>query len=97
MKEFVDRIGNVLEVGDHVLIRVPDSDSTYRQGIIRAIKEDPYFGLHNYQVEYVNDRLYCNMPWYNIRPGCDIKFTNKTIKVWCDRDRLVKFDPKYIE
>ena len=96
--EHLDHLGNLLEVGDHVLIRVPQSDSSYLHGIIKMIKDDNYFGLHDYLVEYVNDRLYCNVPWYKMQKGSDdIRFTSKPSKVWCHSDRLVKLLPKYFD
>ena len=36
--EYFDNIGNEIKVGDKVLILVPKSDKTYRQGVVKDFK-----------------------------------------------------------
>ena len=93
--EKVDCLGNPLKVGDEVLIRDSTSDTTYRKGIVTAFREDDFdCRAGDIQIEYNDGRLYCNVPHYYFyqKNKEDIKFAPKPRKVWCFKDRIVKYN-----
>ena len=93
--EKVDYLGNPLKVGDAVLIRDSTSDTTYRKGVVTAFREDDFdCRAGDIQVEYNDGRLYCNVKYYYFseKNKEDIKFAPKPRKVWCFRDRIVKYE-----
>lgn len=93
--ENVDCLGNKLEVEDVVLIRDSTSDTTYKKGIVTAFREDDYAcRAGDIQVEYNDGRLYCNIKYFYFsdKNKNDIKFAPKPRKVWCFKDRIVKYN-----
>ena len=99
--EYFDNVGNKIEIGDKVLILVPKTDKTYRQGIIRDFKNPflPSSGLFRCEVlvEYDDGRLYCNEYKWAQHQGHNIKFSKKTTKAWRSNSDIVKFKPEYID
>ncbi len=100
--EHFDKLGNKLEEGRMVLVLVPHTDTTFRKAIVRSFKDE--YGDGKYcmvQVEYINDRLYANMPHFYMTnkngevPG--IKFSSKTTKAWRSNAEIVIFDEKYFD
>jgi hypothetical protein len=105
--EYFDNIGNKIEVGDKVLILVPKSNKTYRQGIIKDFRK-PFeqFGkfICEVLVEYDDGRLYCNEykwnqqvgPIWDQRQDHNIKFSKKITKAWRSNSDIIKFKPEYL-
>ena len=99
--EYFDNIGNKLEVGDKVLILVPKSNRTYRQGIVKDFK-NPFSTWSNHfycevLVEYDDGRLYCNEYRWDQCQGHNIKFGKKTTKAWRSNSDIIKFKKEYLE
>ena len=106
--EYFDNIGNKIEVGDKVLILVPKSDKTYRQGIVKDFKNAFSHGADHFHcdvlVEYDDGRLYCNEYKWNQRVGPiwdqhqdhNIKFSKKITKAWRSNSDIIKFKPEYL-
>ena len=82
-----------------VLVKESDKDTTYRQAIIRDIREDDFnCRAGTIQIEYLDGRLYCNFPWYHLKENKDkIEFHTKPVKVWVQRIRVLKFKQEYIK
>lgn len=98
--EYFDNIGNKIEVGDKVLILVPKSDKTYRQGVVKDFrKRFEQFGKFHCEVlvEYDDGRLYCNEYRWDQHNNHNIKFSKKTTKAWRSNSDIVKFKPEYID
>ena len=102
--EYFDNIGNKLEVGDNVLILVPKSDKTYRQGVVKDFKNAfsrPTVNFHcDVLVEYDDGRLYCNEDKWVLHSKSNIsniKFSKKTTKAWRSNSDIVKLKPEYIQ
>ena len=99
--EYFDNIGNKLEVGDKILILVPKSYRTYRQGIVKDFKNpfsyDPGHFHCDVLVEYDDGRLYCNENTWEQRQGHNIKFNKKTTKAWRSNSDIIKFKEEYLE
>jgi len=99
--EYFDNIGNKIEVGDKVLILVPKSDKTYRQGVVKDFKNPFSHGPGYFHceilVEYDDGRLYCNEYRWDQRQGHNIKFSKKTTKAWRSNSDIVKLKPEYIQ
>ena len=93
-----DFLGNDINVGDLVLVKESDKDTTYRQAIIRAFREDNFdCRAGTIQIEYIDGRLYCNIAWCYLEENKDkIEFHTKPVKVWVQRTRVLKFKPEYI-
>ena len=98
--EYFDNIGNKIEVGDKVLILVPKTDKTYRQGVVKDFKDawsrDELFHCQ-VLVEYDDGRLYCNEYRWDQRQGRNIKFSKKTTKAWRSNLDIVKLKPEYVD
>jgi len=98
--EYFDNIGNKIEVGDKVLILVPKSDKTYRQGVVKDFKNawtrNDYFHCE-VLVEYDDGRLYCNEYRWDVRRKPNIKFSRKVTKAWRSSSDIVKLKPEYIQ
>lgn len=99
--EYFDNIGNKIEVGDKVLILVPKSNKTYRQGIVKDFKNAFSYEVGHFYcdvlVEYDDGRLYCNEYIWNVRNKSNIKFSKKTTKAWRSNSDIVKLKPEYIQ
>ena len=99
--EGFDNIGNKIEIGDKVLILVPKSYKTYRQGIVKDIKHQFSHGPNHFHcevlVEYDDGRLYCNVHHWDQRQGHNIKFSKKPTKAWRSNSDIIKLKPEYIE
>ena len=97
--EYFDNAGNKIEIGDKILILVPKTDKTYRQGIIKDFRNawtrGDYFHC-DVLVEYDDGRLYCNEYRWDQRQGHNIKFSKKTTKAWRSNSDIVKLKPEYI-
>ena len=98
--EHFDKLGNPLKEGQIVLVLVPHTDATFRKAIVRGFKDERQ-RYCNVQVEYINDRLYANMPHFYMTnkngevPG--IKFSSKTTKAWRSNTEIVIYDAKYFD
>lgn len=97
MEVYLDNIGNELKVGDRVLILVPKSDKTYRQGVVKDFKNKWNSRYCEVLVEYDDGRLYCNKSPWDQHQGHDIKFCTKTTKAWRSNSDIIKFKPEYIQ
>ena len=99
--EYFDNVGNKIEVGDKVLILVPKSDKTYRQGIVKDFKNQfSHSSGHFYcevLVEYDDGRLYCNEYRWDQRQSHNIKFSKKPTKAWRSNSDIIKFKLEYIQ
>ena len=100
MEKYFDNIGNEIQKGDRVLILVPKSDRTYRQGIVKDFRNawsrgEGYFHCE-VLVEYDDGRLYCNEYRCDQRSASKITFSKKTTKAWRSNLDIVKFKPEYI-
>lgn len=93
--EYKDRLGNVLKEGDEVLVLVPKSQATWRRATIIAFKKNLLNSFEIY-VEYINDRLYSDEPWYTMRDKSTIKFRSKPSRIWRWNSDVVKLKPEYI-
>ena len=100
--EHFDKLGNPLKEGQMVLALVPHTDSTFRKAIVRGFKDEHSNGKYcMVQVEYINDRLYANMPHFYMTdkdgevPG--IKFSSKVTKAWRGNNEIVVFNEKYFD
>ena len=98
--KYVDNIGNELNVGDAVLILVPKTDRTYRQGVVKDFrnpwKEDGHFNC-DVLIEYNDGRLYCNKyTWDQRMNDPEISFTTKLTKSWRSNSDIIKLKPEYI-
>lgn len=97
--EHFDKLGNPLKEGQIVLVLVPHTEATFRKAIVRGFKDERQ-RYCNVQVEYINDRLYSNMPHFYMTdkngevPG--IKFSSKTTKAWRFCTDIIAFNEKYI-
>ena len=104
--EYFDNVGNKIEIGDKVLILVPKTDKTYRQGIIKDFR---YIDFRNswtrggddfhcdVLVEYNDGRLYCNTFRWDQHKNPNIKFDKKTTRTWRSNHDIIKFKPEYIQ
>ena len=98
--EYFDNIGNKLEIGDRILILVPKTDKTYRQGIVKDFRNvcsrdiDDFHG--EILVEYDDGRLYCNKFRWDQRKNPNIKFDKKTTRTWRSNYDIIKLKPEYI-
>ncbi len=95
MNEHFDAIGNIIELGDEVLILVPKSNASYRRGIVKDFRNERNDRCE-VLVEYDDGRLYCNQPWYRLNKGDKIELKSKLIKVWRDNDNIIKFKDDYL-
>ena len=93
--EYKDRLGNVLKKGDEVLVLLPKSLSTWRRAVIVDFKKNLLRSFEVY-VEYINDRLYSDVPYYDINPNKPTKFRTKPSRVWRWNSDIVKLKPEYI-
>ena len=97
--EYFDNIGNNIEVGDKVLILVPKSDKTYRQGVVKDFKNawtrNDYFHCE-VLVEYDDGRLYCNEYKWDQHKGHNIKFSKKPTKAWRSNSDIIKIKQEYL-
>ena len=99
--DYFDNIGNKIEIGDKVLILVPKTDKTYRQGIIKDFR-NPWsrdWGHFHCEilVEYDDGRLYCNQYRWDRQDNTPIKFTKKVTKAWRSNSDVIKFKSEYVE
>lgn len=98
---YFDNIGNKIGVGDKVLILVPKTDKTYRQGIIKDFKNPFSHGPDHFHcevlVEYDDGRLYCNQYRWDRQDNTPIKFNKKVTKAWRSNSDIIKFKPEYVE
>ena len=97
MEVYLDNIGNKLKVGDKVLILVPKSDRTYRQGVVKDFRNKWNSRYCEVLVEYDDGRLYCDKYRWDQRDGTPVKFSKKTTKAWRSNSDIVKFKPEYVE
>lgn len=93
LKHF-DRLGNEINIGNKVLALVPNSDATYRVGIVKDFKNE-FKEYCDVLVEYDDGRLYCDTKYFYQKPGSKIKFRTKTIKSWRFNTNIVKYIPEY--
>lgn len=90
--EHKDYLGNILNIGDDVLVRENSKDTTFRQAKIIDLKDNNYC-FATVRIEYLDDRIYSNIPYYHIGDkGIELKFSRKHPKVWVDRHRIIKYD-----
>ena len=92
--EIKDRLGNLLKVGDIVLVLVPHTYGSFRKATIRKLR---YVSYADVCVEYDDGRLYSDIDYFDIREGVQFKFRSKPVKAWRCSSEIVKFDPKYFE
>ena len=95
--EIKDRLGNLLKVGDIVLVLVPKTYASFRKAVIRDIKTEGYGTYFDVCVEYDDGRLYSDVKYFDIKEGVQFKFRSKPVKVWRCNHEIIKFDPKYFE
>lgn len=95
--EYFDNIGNKIEIGDKILILVPKTDKTYRQGIVKDFKNTYSTRYCEVLVEYNDGRLYCNKFPINQHNNHNIKFTTKTTRAWRSNYDIIKLKPEYIQ
>jgi len=95
MNEHFDAIGNIIEIGDEVLILVPKSYASYRRGIVKDFKNE-YNDRCEVLVEYDDGRLYCDKPRYHLEKEDKLKFKSKFIKVWRYNGDIIKFKSEYL-
>lgn len=99
--EYFDNVGNKIEIGDKILILVPKTDKTYRQGIVKDFRNawtrgEDYFHC-DVLVEYDDSRLYCNTFRWDQHKNTNIKFSKKTTRTWRSNSDIVKLKPEYID
>ena len=92
--EIKDRLGNLLKVGDIVLVLVPHTYGSFRKATVRKLRSSSYADVC---VEYDDGRLYSDIDYFDIREGAQFKFRSKPVKAWRCGCEIVKFDPKYLE
>ena len=92
-----DNVGNIIKVGDEVLVKVPKTYKTYRKAIIRDFKNIKESGFCEVLVEYDDGRLYCNIEYYHQNDNHKIKFTSKSTKAWRYSSHIVKCKSEYFE
>ena len=90
----VDNIGNIIKVGDEVLVQVPKTYTAYRRGIIKDFKDIRESGFCQALIEYDDGRLYCNQKHWEQKPH-NIKFSRKLTKAWRYSSDIVKCRPEY--
>ncbi len=99
--DYRDNIGNIIEVGDEVLILVPKSDKTYRCGTVKDFRNAFSHGAGHFYcevlVEYDDGRLYCNEYRWDQHQSHNIKFSKKITKAWRSNSDIVKLKPEYIQ
>lgn len=98
MEVVKDYVGNVLEIGDDVVV-MSSGNSSWRKGKVTGFK-DSWNGI-KVQVEY-NDHYYCNLKHYELtgaltNPNPTIKFKMKSVRVSIDTYNVVKLLPEYLE
>ena len=91
-----DNVGNILNIGDEILVKVPKSDKTYRRAIVKDFKDIRESGYCDVLVEYDDGRLYSNIPSYHQRLS-SLKFTSKITKVWRFSSDIIKCKPEYFD
>ena len=92
--EIKDRLGNLLKVGDIVLVLVPHTYGSFRKATVCKLRSVSYADVC---VEYDDGRLYSDIDYFDIREGAQFKFRSKPVKAWRCSSEIVKFDPKYFE
>ena len=103
MKEIKDYVGNILDIGDDVVV-LSSGNSSWRKGKVTGFTEN-WSGHPKVQVEY-NDHWYCNLKHYELNgvyngiyneESPKIKFYMKPVKVSVDIFNIVKLLPEYLE
>ena len=92
-----DNVGNIIKVGDEVLVKVPKTYKTYRKAIIRDFKDIRDSGFCQALIEYDDGRLYSNVENYCQKNCNNLKFTSKPTKVWRYSSDIVKCKPEYFD
>lgn len=93
--KYFDNIGNVINIGDQVLVLVPKSDATYRKATIVDFKNPYSTSYNNYcdiLVEYDIDRFYCDKPHYKQKKGDKLNFTHKKTKAWRSNSDIILYE-----
>ena len=98
MEAVKDYVGNVLHIGDDVVV-MSSGNSSWRKGKVTGFKE--HWHSTKVQVEY-NDHYYCNLKHWELtgtltNPNPIIKFRTKPVKTSIDIFNVVKLLPKYLE
>ena len=92
-----DCAGNILEIGDDVVV-LSSGNSSYRKGKVTGFTES-WLNYPKVQVEY-NDHYYCTCKHWEVsmnRKDRIIRFYKKPVKVSVDIHNVVKLLPKYLE
>ena len=96
MEAVKDYVGNVLEIGDDVVV-LSSGNSSWRKGKVTGFTDLKY-GI-KIQVEY-NDHWYCNLKHYELTGTYyktePIKFHMKPVRVSVDTFNVVKLLPEYL-
>ena len=88
-----DNVGNIINIGDEVLVKVPKTYKTYRKAIIRDFKDIHDSGFCQALIEYDDGRLYSNVEYYYQEKCHKLKFTSKPTKAWRYSSDIVKCKP----
>ena len=98
MEDVKDYMGNVLEIGDDVVV-MSSGNSSYRRGKVICFTKD-CIGYPKVRVEY-NDHYYCNRNRYELHYaasiGDPIKFCKKRIRSSVSPFNVIKLLPEYLE
>ena len=99
MEAVKDYVGNVLEIGDDVVV-LSSGNSSWRKGKVTGFTES-WLNYPKVQVEY-NDHYYCNLKRWELtgtltKPNPTIKFHTKPVKISIDTGNVVKLLPEYLE
>jgi len=92
-----DNVGNIIKVGDEVLVKVPKTYKTYRKAIIRDFKDIRDSGFCQVLIEYDDGRLYSNVEYFYQEKCHKLKFTSKITKAWRYNSDIVKCKPEYFD
>jgi len=92
-----DNVGNIIKVGDEVLVKVPKTYTTYRKAIIRDFKDIRDSGYCQVLIEYDDGRLYSNIEYFYQEKCHKLKFTSKPTKAWRYSSDIVKCKPEYFD
>ena len=92
-----DNVGNIIKIGDEVLVKVPKTTKTYRKAIIKDFKDIRDSGFCQALIEYDDGRLYSNVEYYCQEKCNNLKFTVKPTKAWRYSYHIVKCKSEYFE
>ena len=98
MEAVKDYVGNVLEIGDDVVV-LSSGNSSWRKGKVTGFTES-WLNRPKVQVEY-NDHWYCNLKHYELNGMYyktePIKFRMKPVRVSVDTFNVVKLLQEYLD